>query len=455
MYRKILIAARGEIALRVIRACRELGIRAVAVHSRADSESLHVKLADEDVCIGDAQPAESYLNIPRIIAAAEITGADAIHPGYGFLAESATFAEVCRSCNIDFIGPSSELMERMGDKAAARTLMKDAGLPIIPGSEGAVADERQAVELAGTIGYPVMIKAVAGGGGRGIRIVRSEEELSSLLHAAGKEAEVSFGDAGLYLEKYLEHPRHIEVQIFGDGGGRAVHLWERECSIQRRHQKLIEESPSPGIGASIRERILEYAVRGAEHARYGSLGTVEFLVDARDDIYFLEMNTRVQVEHPVTEMVTGCDLIKEQIRLASTGASPLLDRTPPSRGHAIECRINAEDPERGFKPSPGKISFYHPPGGPGVRVDSHLYAGYVVPPYYDSLLAKIITWGETREEAVSRMIRSLEECVIEGVPTTIPFHLWILRTDAFTRGEFDTSFIDALQSARTQGDPTA
>jgi acetyl-CoA carboxylase biotin carboxylase subunit len=455
MYRKILIAARGEIALRIIRACRELGIRAVAVHSRADSESLHVKLADEDVCIGEAQPAESYLNIPRIIAAAEITGADAIHPGYGFLAESPTFAEVCRSCNIDFIGPASELMERMGDKAAARKMMEEAGLPIIPGSDGVVGGEREAVSLAGTIGYPVMIKAVAGGGGRGIRIVRSAEELSALFHAAGKEAEVSFGDAGLYLEKYLERPRHIEVQIFGDGEGGAVHLWERECSIQRRHQKLIEESPSPGISAATREKILGSAVRGARFARYGSLGTVEFLVDADQNIYFLEMNTRVQVEHPVTEMVTGSDLIKEQIRLASTGRSPLLAGTPPSRGHAIECRINAEDPERGFKPTPGKILFYHPPGGPGVRVDSHLYAGYVVPPYYDSLLAKIVTWGEDREEAVSRMVRSLEECVIEGVPTTIPFHLWILRTEAFARGEFDTSFIDTMQAGRTQGDATA
>jgi acetyl-CoA carboxylase biotin carboxylase subunit len=443
MYRKILIAARGEIALRVIRACRELGIKAVAVHSEADTESLHVKLADEDVCIGKAQPVESYLNIPRIIAAAEITGADAVHPGYGFLAESPYFAEVCMSCNLGWIGPSPALMEKMGHKSEARRLMKEAGLPIIPGSEGVVEGEQEALRLAGQIGYPVMIKAVAGGGGRGIRIVRGPDDLSSLFHAAGAEAEASFGDSGLYLEKYLENPRHIEVQVFGDGKGRAVHLRERECSIQRRHQKLIEESPAPGISGETLERILDLAVRGAEYVSYGSLGTVEFLVDAEGQVYFLEMNTRVQVEHPVTEMVTRVDLIKEQIRLASAGESPLLGGGHATiSGHAIECRINAEDPEKGFKPSPGLITFYHPPGGPGVRVDSHLYAGYTVPPYYDSLLAKIITWGETREEARTRMIRSLEECVIEGVPTTIPFHLWILRHKKFISGDFDTSFID-------------
>ncbi len=445
MYKKILIAARGEIALRIIRACRELGIKAVAVHSEADSESLHVKLADEDVCIGRSQPAESYLNIPRLIAAAEITGADAVHPGYGFLAESPYFAEVCMSCKIDWIGPAPALMEKMGHKSEARRLMNEAEIPIIPGSEGIVEGEEEALKLAGRIGYPVMIKAVAGGGGRGIRIVRGPDDLSSLFHAASAEAEASFGDGGLYLEKYLESPRHIEVQIFGDGKGRVVHLRERECSIQRRHQKLIEESPAPGIAEETRERILDYAVRGAEYVRYGSLGTVEFLVDAEENVYFLEMNTRVQVEHPVTEMVTGVDLIKEQIRLASTGESPLLDGNPGISGHAIECRINAEDPENGFKPAPGLVTFYHPPGGPGVRVDSHIYAGYTVPPYYDSLLAKIITWGETRDEARTRMIRSLEECVIEGVPTTILFHLWILRHEQFISGRFDTSFIDRME----------
>ena len=448
MYKKILVAARGEIALRIIRACRELDIRTVAVHSEADVESLHVKLADEDVCIGRAQPVESYLNIPRLIAAAEITGADAIHPGYGFLAESPYFAEVCISCKIEWIGPSPALMEKMGDKAMARRLMSEAGLPIIPGSEGVVEGEEKALDSASAIGYPLMIKAVAGGGGRGIRIVRSEDELVSLFRTAGKEAEAAFGDGGLYLEKYVEAPRHIEVQIFGDGKGDAMHFHERECSIQRRHQKLVEESPSPGISRDTREKILEYAVEGARHIGYGSLGTMEFLVDSSANVYFLEMNTRVQVEHPVTEMVTGVDLIKEQIRMASSGESPVFGKKIPLRGHAIECRINAEDTEKGFKPSPGNITFYHPPGGPGVRVDSHLYDGYTVPPYYDSLLAKIITWGETREEARRRMIRSLEECVIEGVPTTIPFHLWILEHSSFISGDFDTSFIDREHGGR-------
>jgi acetyl-CoA carboxylase biotin carboxylase subunit len=446
MYKKILVAARGEIALRIIRACRELGIKAVAVHSEADAESLHVKLADEDVCIGKAQPVESYLNIPRIIAAAEITRAEAVHPGYGFLAESHHFAEVCKSCNIDWIGPSPMLMEKMGDKAMARKLMKEAGLPIIPGSDGAVDDGEKAVEMAEEIGFPLMIKAVAGGGGRGIRIVRSGEELESLFHMAGKEAEASFGRGGLYLEKFLEGPRHIEVQIFGDGRGRAIHLHERECSIQRRHQKLIEESPAPRISEEVREKILEYAVRGAEHVKYGSLGTMEFLLGGDGQMYFLEMNTRVQVEHPVTEMVTGKDLIKEQIRLASTGESPLFDSGISISGHAIECRINAEDTGKDFKPSPGRVTFYHPPGGPGVRVDSHLYAGYNVPPFYDSLLAKIVTWGETREEARTRMIRSLDECVIEGVPTTIAFHLKILKSESFIEGGYDTSYIDGMQA---------
>lgn len=447
MYTKILVAARGEIALRIIRACRELGIKAVAVHSEADRESLHVKLADEDVCIGPAQPVESYLNIPRIIAAAEITRADAIHPGYGFLAESAYFAEICKSCDIDWIGPEPAVMEQMGDKAVARRLMSEAGLPIIPGSAGIVDGEDEAVGLAAQIGYPVMVKAAAGGGGRGIRIVGSETQLHEIIHTAGKEAEVSFGSGGLYLEKYLESPRHVEVQIFGDGRGKVIHLQERECSIQRRHQKIIEESPSPGISGETRRRVLEYAVRGAEYIRYGSLGTMEFLVTQGEEIFFLEMNTRVQVEHPVTEMVTGFDLIKEQIRLAAGGASPLFDIAIVPRGHAIECRVNAEDPGNNFKPTPGTVTFYHPPGGPGVRVDSHLYDGYVIPPYYDSLLVKIITWGDTREEARRRMVRSLEECVIEGVTTTIPFLLMIMHNETFISGNFDTSFIEATSRA--------
>jgi acetyl-CoA carboxylase biotin carboxylase subunit len=442
MYRKILIATRGEIALRIIRACQELSIKAVAVHSEADRDSLHVKLADEDVCIGPPQPSASYLNIPRIIAAAEITRSDAIHPGYGFLAESAYFAEVCKSCKIDWIGPDSETMEKMGDKAVARKLMRDAGLPIIEGSEGVVTEEDDAVSIGREIGYPVMIKAAAGGGGRGIRVVQNEEELRSLFHAAGKEAELYFGTGGLYIEKYLESPRHVEVQIFGDGRGHVVHLGERECSIQRRHQKMIEESPAPGIDDAARKEILGYAVKGSKAINYGSLGTMEFLVASSGRISFLEMNTRVQVEHPVTEMVTGYDLIKEQIRLAAMDESPLLVEPVSFRGYAIECRINAEDTVNNFKPSPGEITFYHPPGGPGVRVDSHLYHGYVVPPYYDSLLAKIITWGDTREEARQRMVRSLNECVIEGVPTTIPFLLSVVRDPQFIAGNFDTSFVD-------------
>ncbi|HUV36566.1 MAG TPA: acetyl-CoA carboxylase biotin carboxylase subunit [Patescibacteria group bacterium] len=447
MYSKIIIAARGEIALRIMRACRELGIATVAVHSESDRDSLHVKLADEDVCIGPAQPIESYLNIPRIIAAAEITHADAIHPGYGFLAESAHFAEICKSCDIDWIGPDPAVMERMGDKALARRLMSEAGIPIIPGSAGVVGDEAEAKRYATQIGYPVMVKATAGGGGRGIRIVRDDTQLNAIIHTAGKEAEISFGSGGLYIEKYLESPRHIEVQIFGDGRGTVIHLGERECSIQRRHQKIIEESPSPGIDGGTRSRVLEYAVRGARHICYGSLGTMEFLVTRAGEIFFLEMNTRVQVEHPVTEMVTGFDLIKEQIRLAADGASPLFGVEVLFRGHAIECRINAEDPQNKFKPTPGTVTFYHPPGGPGVRVDSHLYDGYIVPPYYDSLLAKIITWGDTREEARSRMVRSLEECVIDGITTTIPFLLSIMQNDAFVAGTFDTSFVEETFSA--------
>jgi acetyl-CoA carboxylase biotin carboxylase subunit len=447
MYTKILVAARGEIALRIIRACRELDIKAVAVHSEADRESLHVKLADEDVCIGPAQPVESYLNIPRIIAAAEITRADAIHPGYGFLAESAYFAEICKSCDIDWIGPEPAVMEKMGDKAVARRLMSEAGIPVIPGSAGIVEGEEEAVGLSAQIGYPLMVKAAAGGGGRGIRIVGSETQLRDIIRTAEKEAEISFGSGGLYLEKYLESPRHIEVQIFGNGRGKLIHLQERECSIQRRHQKIIEESPSPGISGETRRRVLDYAVRGAEYIRYGSLGTMEFLVTREEEIFFLEMNTRVQVEHPVTEMVTGFDLIKEQIRLAAGDASPLFDIDIVPRGHAIECRVNAEDPRNNFKPTPGTVTFYHPPGGPGVRVDSHLYDGYVVPPYYDSLLVKIITWGDTREEARRRMVRSLEECVIEGVTTTIPFLLSIMRSDLFISGNFDTSFIEAMSRA--------
>ncbi len=452
MFEKILIAARGEIALRIIRACKELGIGTVAVHSEADKDSLHVKLADEDVCIGPAQPSESYLNIPRIISAAEVSGADAIHPGYGFLSESAEFAEICKSCRIGWIGPDSSIMEKMHDKALARKLMKEAGLPIIEGSEGVVESEEEAFEVARKIGFPVMIKASAGGGGRGIRIVRSEAELGELFATAGAEAKASFGRGAVYIEKYLENPRHIEVQIFGDGTGKVIHLGERECSVQRKHQKLIEESPSPALDDEKRKKLWALAVKGAGFIRYNSLGTMEFLADSEGHLYFLEMNTRVQVEHPVTEMVTGFDLIKEQIRLAATGESPLFSKEIKLRGHSIECRINAEDPFRNFTPSPGKVTFYHPPGGPGVRVDSHLYAGYEIPPYYDSLIAKVITWGETREEARKRMVRSLQEFVIEGIDTNIPYQLSIIQNTKFIEGTYDTSFIENFEAFSSEGE---
>ena len=444
MYKKILVAARGEIALRIIRACRELGIKTVAVHSQADIDSLHVKLADEDVSIGPSPPGESYLNIPRIIAAAEITNAEAIHPGYGFLSENPEFAEICISCGIDWIGPSPELMKNMGDKALARNLMKSAGLPVIPGSESEVAGEEEALKLCGEIGYPVMVKAVAGGGGRGIRIVRNAGQLVESFYTASAEATNSFGYGGLYIEKYLDSPRHIEVQILGDGKGGVLHFGERECSIQRRHQKLLEESPSPGIDDKMRNDLLALAVKGAEYIKYGSLGTVEFLVDSNSEIFFLEMNTRVQVEHPVTEMISSSDLIMEQIRLAYTGELLLSQNDIVIRGCAIECRINAEDPERNFVPVPGKITFFHPPGGPGVRVDSHIYSGCIVPPYYDSLLAKVIVWGSTRNAARKRMIGALDECIIEGVPTTTKFLKAILQNKAFIDGNFDTTFIDKI-----------
>jgi len=444
MYKKILVAARGEIALRVIRACKALDIKTVAIHSAADIDSLHVKLADEDVSIGPAPPSESYLNIPRIIAAAEITNADAIHPCYGFLSESSEFAEICISCGIDWIGPSPELMKEMGDKAMARNLMVKAGLPVIHGSDGEVADSKEALKFCNEIGFPVMVKAVAGGGGRGIRIIRDAGKLAESFNTAAAEAKNSFGYGGLYIEKYLESPRHIEVQILGDGKGSVIHFGERECSIQRRHQKLLEESPSPGIDDKIREKIFEYAVKGAKYIKYGSLGTMEFLVDSKGDIFFLEMNTRVQVEHPVTEMISNSDLITEQIRLAFTGKLFISQDDVVRRGCAVECRINAEDPERNFVPVPGRITFFHSPGGPGVRVDSHIYTGYVVPPNYDSLLAKVIVWGSTRDEARKRMIGALDECVINGVPTTIPFLKAILQNKDFADGNFDTTFIDKI-----------
>jgi len=442
LFKKILIANRGEIALRIIRACKELGIATVAVYSEADENSLHVRFADEVVKIGPGPSNESYLNIPRIISAAEITNADAIHPGYGFLAENAQFAEICESCNIKFIGPSSDMIANMGDKAFAKSKMKKAGVPTIPGSEGLLKDLATAEKTAEKIGYPVILKATAGGGGRGMRIVREKSELERAFVTASNEADAAFGNAGLYMEKFFENPRHIEVQIIGDHFGTVVALGERECSIQRKHQKLIEESPSPAVDEKLREKLQNAAVRGAESVNYESAGTVEFLLDEDGQFYFMEMNTRIQVEHPVTEMVLGMDLLKRQIMLAAGEKIENVIKDFKLRGHAIECRINAEDPDKDFRPSPGKITSFHIPGGPGVRVDTHAYAQYVIPPYYDSLIAKVITSGKDRAEAIGRMKRALEEFIIEGVSTTIPFHQKVLENEYFLKGDFDTKFIE-------------
>jgi acetyl-CoA carboxylase biotin carboxylase subunit len=449
MFRKVLIANRGEIALRVIRACRELGIRTVAVYSEADRESLHVRFADEDVCIGPPPARDSYLNIPRIIAAAEVTGAEAIHPGYGFLAENAEFAEICERSNIEFIGPRAPQIRLMGDKAAARKTMMGVGVPTVPGSEGAVEEPEAAVEVAREIGFPVIIKAAAGGGGKGMRVATDEAMFLSQLQMAQNEARSAFGDPSVYLERYLARPRHIEIQIIGDKHGGLVHLGERECSIQRRHQKLIEEAPSVALTAELRAQMGEAALRGAAAINYFSAGTVEFLLDQDGSFYFMEMNTRIQVEHPVTELVSGVDLVKEQIRVAAgerltTGPDP----ASRLRGHAIECRINAEDPARNFAPSPGVISIFHPPGGPGVRVDTHAYAGYVVPPYYESLVGKLITYGADRPEAIVRMRIALESFIIEGVHTTIPFLLELMEDPHFLAGDFDTKFVERRMSER-------
>ncbi len=442
--KKILIANRGEIALRVIRACKELGIKTVAVYSEADVHSLHVRFADEAVCIGPGPSKESYLNIPRIISAAEVTNADAIHPGYGFLAENAEFAEVCESCNIKFIGPSPEMIANMGDKSFAKETMKKAKVPVIPGSEGILGSVGEAMELAKEIGFPVILKATAGGGGRGMRLVRDPNELEAAFNQAQREAEAAFGNPGLYLEKFFEHPRHIEVQIIGDTHGNIYALGERECSIQRKHQKLIEESPSPVITEELRQKMSEAAVRGAKCVNYVSAGTIEFLFQD-GEFYFMEMNTRIQVEHPVTEAVLGLDLIKEQIRVAQ---GERLDNINPNyklRGHAIECRINAEDPEHDFRPSPGMITAFHVPGGPGVRVDTHVYAQYVIPPFYDSLIAKLIVSGRDRAEAIGRMERALEEFIVEGIKTTIPFHQKVMQHPEFRAGNFDTKFVERMK----------
>ncbi len=441
MFKKVLIANRGEIALRVIRACRELGLETVAVYSEADRECLHVRFADDDVCIGPPPSRLSYLNIPAIIAAAEITGADAIHPGYGFLAESAEFAEACRNSNITFIGPTPEQIQLMGDKAAARKLAAELGIPVVPGSPGPVDDADRAVEIAREIGFPVIIKAAAGGGGKGMRVAQDAEAFGPAFQLARNEALAAFGNPAVYLEKYLARPRHIEIQIMGDQHGKVMHLCERDCSIQRRHQKLIEEAPSPALDQPTRERIGEAAVRACTHIGYVGAGTVEFLLDEDGCFYFMEMNTRIQVEHPVTEMVTGFDVVKEQIRVAAGEPLSFALVGNRLRGHAIECRVNAEDPARGFQPCPGTVTAYHPPGGPGVRVDTHIYAGYTVPPYYDSLLAKVIVHGNSRAEALARMSQALDSFIVEGVTTTIPFLKRVIHHPDFQAGQVDTKFL--------------
>ncbi len=440
MFRKILIANRGEIALRIIRACRELDVRTVAVYSEADRDSLHVRFSDEDICIGPPPSRESYLNIPRILSAAEITGAEAIHPGYGFLAENAEFAEICERSGLVFIGPTAEQIRRMGDKAEARRTMGAAGVPIVPGSEGAIDDEDDALAEARRIGYPVMIKAAAGGGGKGMRVATGDDEFRKAFSMARNEAEAAFNDPSVYMEKFIERPRHIEIQVLGDRHGGLVHLGERDCSVQRRHQKLVEEAPSPAMTPELREQMGRAALLGAEAIGYQGAGTVEFLYAADGSFYFMEMNTRIQVEHPVTELVTSLDLIKSQISVAA-GRKLEVSESPAFRGHAIECRINAEDPEHGFRPSPGQITSFHAPGGPGVRVDTHVYAGYVVPAQYDSLLAKLIVHGRNREEARIRAYHALEEFIIEGVHTTIPFLRRVLNHPEFVEGEADTGFV--------------
>jgi acetyl-CoA carboxylase biotin carboxylase subunit len=441
MFKKVLIANRGEIALRVIRACRELGVQTVAVYSEADRESLHVRFADDDVCIGPAPARESYLNIPRIIAAAEITGADAIHPGYGFLAENAEFAETCAASNIAFIGPTAEQIRVMGDKAAARRAMQEVGVPIVPGTPGPIEDAEEALRFATEIGFPVIIKAAAGGGGKGMRVATDPDDFARAFQLARSEALSAFGNGDVYVEKYLARPRHIEFQVLGDTYGNVIHLGERDCSVQRRHQKLIEEAPSPAVTPELREAMGEAAVRGAKAINYVGAGTIEMLLNEDNSFYFMEMNTRIQVEHPVTEMLTGVDLVKEQIRVAA-GERLSVTSLPPLRGHVIECRVNAEDPARNFQPSPGKIDVFHPPGGPGVRLDTHVYTGYSVPPYYDSLLAKLICQGRNREEAIRRMQIALESFIVEGVTTTIPFLARVMQNDKFRAGQVDTKFLE-------------
>ncbi|MGQ0828135.1 MAG: acetyl-CoA carboxylase biotin carboxylase subunit [Bacteroidota bacterium] len=442
MFKKILIANRGEIALRVIRTCKEMGIKTVAVYSTADKDSLHVKFADEAVCIGPPPSKESYLNIPSIISAAEITNADAIHPGYGFLSENAKFSKICQEHNIKFIGASPEMINSMGDKSSAKATMIAAGVPCVPGSEGLLESAEQAIELAPKVGYPVIIKATAGGGGRGMRIIWKEEDMVSNYESATKEAEAAFGNGAMYMEKYVEEPRHIEIQVVGDQYGKACHLSERDCSIQRRHQKLMEETPSPFMTPELRDAMGAAAIKAAMAVKYEGVGTVEFLVDKHRNFYFMEMNTRIQVEHPITEEVIDYDLIREQILVAA--GVPISGKNYFPQLHAIECRINAEDPFNNFRPSPGKIGNLHTPGGHGIRVDSHIYSGYTIPPNYDSMVAKLITVAQTREEAIAKMHRALSEYVIEGVKTTIPFHLRLMQNEDFKKGNYTTKFMESF-----------
>ena len=442
MFKKVLIANRGEIALRVIRACKELSVETVAVYSEADRESLHVRFADDDVCIGRPPGRDSYLNIPRIIAAAEITGADAIHPGYGFLAENAEFAEKVGASNITFIGPTPDQIRQMGDKATARRLAKELGVPTVPGSPGPVDSLEDGQQIAAQIGFPVIIKAAAGGGGKGMRVATDSDQFTQAFNLAKQEALAAFGSGEVYLEKYLARPRHIEIQIMADTHGKVMHLCERDCSVQRRHQKLVEEAPSPVVDQTLRQDMGDSAVRLAESIGYVGAGTIEFLFDTDGSFYFMEMNTRIQVEHPVTEMCTNFDLVKEQISVAAGAPLSFVMNGHRLRGHAIECRVNAEDPSRNFQPSPGLITAYHPPGGPGVRVDTHIYAGYTVPPYYDSLLAKVIVHGNTRAEALARMRQALDSFIIEGVTTTIPFLSRVMRHPDFVAGKIDTKFLE-------------
>ena len=443
MFKKILIANRGEIALRVIRTCKEMNIKTVAVYSTADAESLHVRFADEAVCVGPGPSADSYLNIPNIIAAAEITNADAVHPGYGFLSENAKFSKICDDHGIKFIGASPEMIEGMGDKAAAKDTMKKAGVPTIPGSDGLIKNFEHCKKLAKEVGFPIMLKATAGGGGRGMRLVWKASELENAWDSARQESAAAFGNDGMYMEKFIEDPRHIEIQIIGDSTGKACHLSERDCSIQRRHQKLVEETPSPFMTDELREAMGKAAVQAAESVKYEGAGTVEFLVDKHRNFYFMEMNTRIQVEHPITEEVVDYDLISEQIKVASGIAISGKDYYPQM--HAIECRINAEDPHNDFRPSPGKITNFHAPGGHGIRIDTHVYTNYVIPPNYDSMIAKLITVAQTREEAIAKMRRALDEFVIEGIKTTIPFHQKLMENKDFIEGNYTTKFMESFE----------